>query len=646
MNYHLRPLIGFLVITGIVGCSSIPWSKDSPKKQVPEAASVPALAEEIRNRDAKLQKALTDGENAIRLSRLDDAEKNLKQALEIDPLNDRARDGMTAINRMRRHATLNTEAQKLLEKGEIRSAEIHAREVLAENAKDPIALAIMASIYQKRDESRKVTPTLKYGGGPISFGFREAPVKNVFEALSRSTGINFILDKDISSRQTVTIYIMSGLFPEVLDSLLASNQLQKKVLNENTVLVFPNTSGKLKEYQELELRSFYLANADVKQVAATLKSMLDIRDVQLDERANLIMLRENPDIIKLAERIISAMDVSEPEVKLDLQVLEVSSNTLSELGVKWPTTLSVVNDAGVNNTTIPLARLIGDNARLASLKSENFVIGSPLPSAQFSASGSDINILANPTIRVKNKEKAKIHVGDRIPIFTSNTTTTTSTNTSFSVSYVNVGLSLEVAPQVNIDDEVSIVVSLDVSSLGEKTTKENAEAYRIGTRNATTTLKLKDGETQVLAGLISDSETKGTVDVPGLGKIPVLGRLFSSHKDERRKTEVLLVITPHVIRNYPSTQSAVQSDLMLGTPAAMGRPTAADVTGGGGGSAPSIPPSLLPFVNPGAGAQKQPTQQQAPVATPAPATPAPSAPATPSPAAPASGGTGIPGLPN
>lgn len=645
MNYHLRPLIGFLVITGIVGCSSIPWSKDTPKKQVPEAASVPALAEEIRNRDAKLQKALTDGENAIRLSRLDDAEKNLKQALEIDPLNDRARDGMTAINRMRRHATLNTEAQKLLEKGEIRSAEIHAREVLAENAKDPIALAIMASIYQKRDESRKVTPTLKYGGGPISFGFREAPVKNVFEALSRSTGINFILDKDIPSRQTVTIYIMSGLFPEVLDSLLASNQLQKKVLNENTVLVFPNTSGKLKEYQELELRSFYLANADVKQVAATLKSMLDIRDVQLDERANLIMLRENPDIIKLAERIIGAMDVADPEVKLDLQVLEVSSSSLSELGVKWPSSLSVVDGT---KTTMPLAQFLGDNSRLASLKSENFVV-SPLPSAQFSASGSNINILANPSIRVKNRETAKIHVGDRIPIFTSTTTTSTTSVTSYNTTYTNVGISLQVSPLVNIDDEVTIQINLDVSSLGEtsKSPDGKAEAPKFGTRNASTTLKLKDGETQVLAGLINDNESKGTADVPGLGRIPVLGRLFSSHKDERRKTEVLLVITPHVIRNYPSTQSAVQSDLMLGTPAAMGRPTAADVTGGGGsGSAPSIPPSLLPFVNPGAGAQKQPAQQQAPVATPAPATPAPSTPATPSPAAPASGGVGVTGLPN
>jgi len=634
-----------LVSIGLLGCTNMPWKKD-PSKQVEaplDATTVGQRADAFRNRERNLQDKLASAERAMNAGRLDEADATLKGALEIDPQNDRARDGLITVSRMRRHVGLVAEAQKGLERGDVRLAEQKVREVLMENPNDYAALAVYSALQQRKDETRRAVPVLKATGGPISFGFREAPIKSVFEALSRSTGINFVLDKDIPARQTVTIYIMSGNFPDVLDSLLSSNQLQKKIINENTVLVYPNSPAKVKEHQELEMRSFYLANADVKMVAASLKSMLDINNMQVDERANLIILRETPEVIKLAERMILAQDVADPEVRLDVQVLEVTSTKLQDLGINWPTKLSVVNGTA---TSMPLAQLLGIGSKQASLHSGNYVV-SPLPNAIVSASDTDINTLANPSIRVKNREKARIHVGERIPLITNTTTTTAAISTTASIQYIDVGLRLEVAPVVNIDDEVTMQVNLEVSSLGEKTTTASAEAYRVSTRNATTTLKLKDGETQILAGLINDSESKGVVKVPGLGDIPVLGRLFSTHNDERRKTEVLLVITSHVIRNYPSTQSAVQADVMLGTQASMGRPTTAD--GGGGGGAPAgpiVPPTLLPFMNPGSIAPKAAAPAAATAAAPAtaaPATPAPAAPATTAPATPS---PAIPGLPN
>lgn len=625
-----------LVSIGLLGCTTMPWGKDQAKKGAvkPDATSVAQYSEAMRNKERNLADKLAAAEQAMNAGRLDEADAALKGALAIDPQNDRAKDGLATVIRMRRHVGLMAEAQKGLEKGDARLAEQRVREVLMENPNNAAALAIFAALQKQKDDAKKAVPILKPKGGPVSFGFKEAPVKSVFEALSRSTGVNFIMDKDIPARQTVTIYIMSGNFPDVLDSLLSSNQLQKKIINENTVLVYPNTPAKVREYQEQELRSFYLANADVKLVGASLKSMLDINNMQIDERANLIILRETPEVIKMAERMIFSLDVADPEVTLDVQVLEVTSSKLSELGITWPTQLSVVNGT---STTLPLAEFIGRGSKVP-LKAENYVV-SPLPKATLAASDTDINTIANPSIRVKSREKAKIHVGDRIPLITNTTTTTAASVTTATIQYINVGLSLEVAPVVNVDDEVTMQVSLEVSSLGEKTTTATAEAYRVSTRNAMTTLKLKDGETQILAGLIKDEERNGTVKVPGLGEIPLLGRLFSTQKAERGKTEVLLVITPHVVRNYPSTQSATEADMLLGAPASMGRPTSADGNAGGGNTMPMLPPTLVPFMNPGAVAPKQTAPAAAPAATAAPTAPAAStAPTTPA--------SGIPGLPN
>ena len=163
----------------------------------------------------------------------------------------------------------------------------------------------------------------------------------------------------------------------------------------------------------------------------------------------------------------------------------------------------------------------------------------------------DTNVLASPRIRVRNREKAKIMIGSRVPVIT-NAVTPVSTGTPVitgSVQYLDVGLKLDVEPDIHLDNEVVIKVALDVSSIIKEVPNEQSGtlAYEIGTRNATTVLRLKDGETQILAGLISDEDRKTASKVPGLGQMPVLGRLFSSHKDNGTKTEIVLSITPRIV---------------------------------------------------------------------------------------------------
>jgi general secretion pathway protein D len=178
------------------------------------------------------------------------------------------------------------------------------------------------------------------------------------------------------------------------------------------------------------------------------------------------------------------------------------------------------------------------------------------------------NILANPRIRAKNREKARIHIGDKVPVIT--TTAGATGFVSESVNYLDVGLKLEVEPQVYLDDDVGIKVGLEVSNIASQIkTSSGTVAYQVGTRNANTTLRLKDGETQVLAGLISNEDRRNSTEVPGLANLPVAGRLFQNKDDTANKTEVVLLITPRVIRNIDRPEVRLE-EFNSGTEAEVG----------------------------------------------------------------------------
>ena len=193
------------------------------------------------------------------------------------------------------------------------------------------------------------------------------------------------------------------------------------------------------------------------------------------------------------------------------------------------------------------------------------------------------NVLANPRIRVKNKEKAKIHIGDRVPVITT-TAAATGGFVSESVSYLDVGLKLEVEPLIHLEDEVGIKVALEVSNIAReiRTVGSNTLTYQIGTRNANTHLRLRDGETQILAGLINDQDRRTANRVPGLGDMPVLGRLFSHTSDTVGRTEVVLLITPRLVRTL-ARPDARSIEFSAGTESS---------TGSRGGGIPSLPPII------------------------------------------------------
>lgn len=499
----------------------------------------------LSNRKASLvNRYVTAAENARRDGRLTEAEKGYQQALKYDPNYAMAQQGMQAVVTERRHRQVVAEAEALFKQGTsptARDALEKLRPVLSENPTQKEALNLKARIDESLAKEQKPESKLaEIFRKPITLEFRDAPLKSVFDVIAKISGLNFFFDKDMRPDLKTSVLAKNTTVEDAVRLLLVTNQLEQKVLNDNTILVYPNTPPKLQEYQSLSVRAFHLTNSDVKAVSNSIKTIVKTKDMVIDERLGLIILRDTPEAIRLAERIVALQDLNDPEVMLELEVLEIKRSRILDAGIQWPTQLSLspLTASGAALTLDALRNLTGARTQAT--------IGSVIINAR--KDNQDANILANPRIRVRNKDKAKILIGDRVPVIT-----TTSTSTGFvseSINYVDVGLKLEVEPNIYLDEEVAIKINLEVSSLvREVISKSGSLSYQIGTRGASTVLRLKNGETQVLAGLISDEERSSGTKLPGLGELPLVGRLFGSQKDDSQQSEIVLAVTPRVVRS-------------------------------------------------------------------------------------------------
>jgi len=550
--------------------------RDEPRNAEMKAALVRHTGETINTYLAEAERLRAAGQPQA-------AESAYRQVQVIEPRNTRAAQGIEQLAVDRRNAALLLQAEQLLKKSDLLGAERVARTVRAQDPLNPEARRLQLQIDQQREkESNPVSnPAVKAAlAKPVVLEFRDATLKSVFEMLSRSSGLNFVFDKDVKGDTKVTLFVRNSPLEDILKLILTTNQLEKRQLNDNSFLIYPNTPAKGKEYQELVVRSFYLANTDVKQAMSLVKTVAKSKDVFVDEKLNLLIVKDTPDAIRLIERLIDSLDLAEPEVMLEVEVLEVTRSRLNEFGLDWPDSIgygrlapdlsTVVTSSGttVGSTTALGGALTAGFINLKNTTGLSGFVANPAFTLNIKGQNSNTNVLANPRIRVKNREKAKIHIGDKLPIFT--TTSTANVGVSASVAYLDVGLKLDVEPNVMLDDDVSIKIGLEVSSIAKEIPgPSNSLAYQIGTRSASTVLRLKNGETQVLAGLISDEERKSTSHVPGIGEIPILGRAFGSQRDTSTKTEIILLITPRVLRNI-HRPDFVQPALPSGTEAAIG----------------------------------------------------------------------------
>src|SRR6266478_5096314 len=576
----------------------------------------------LKQLSSALNSQLAQADEARRAKQYDAARQLYLNTLKIDAGNDRALRGLSNIEMDQRHTALLAEAEKLLAANDLTGARNKVRTVLQENSERSDAKALATRIADEMDKAEAAraaqiaaTSVMKK---PVSLQFRDANLRMVFEALSRTTGLNVIFDRDVRNDVKTTIFVHDASVQDTVDMILLQSQLDKKELNANTLFIYPATAAKQKEYQDLKVRVFQLSSADGKTVQNVLKTVLKVTDMSLDEKTNTLVVRGTADVIAVAEKIVAAQDNPDPEVMLEVEVLEVSRDRLRDLGIEWPSTfgLSTPNVNTLHDLGhIPLNKLLVNPGTFGA-------------NATFKLQDNNANVLAAPRIRARDNQKAKIVIGQKLPVVSSTITPSTGTPVvSNNVTYLDVGIKLEVKPHVYLEGDVGIELSMEVSSATNKQTINSPSTgeqiiYTVGTRDVTTNLRLRDGETQILGGLIQDNETLSANKLPGLGELPLLGRLFGSNTHEDIKTEVVLSITPHILRAptvadarartlFSGTESAVREmplrldpvGSVSGAPSTPGAaPTPGFVGGGGtGAQGPVMPPgapSTLPNVNP------------------------------------------------
>jgi general secretion pathway protein D len=398
---------------------------------------------------------------------------------------------------------------------------------------------------------------------PIVLNYPDSTVEEVYNALSKASGINFLYDEKLDLQRKTSVELSNVTFEKAMDLLMLMHKHFYKVIDSHTILIAEDSRQKRSEYEDQVIRTFYLSNAETKEVQTLVRSLLETRRISENKELNAITIKDNPETIKIAERIIKANDKAKGEVIVDMELLEINRNELQRLGIDLSNkSLSLVFGEGDESLTLN---------SLDVIKSEAAWSIGPIPSVllNFLKTDSDARTLSRPQLRILEGEEGKITIGDRVPIpaTTFNTSQTVGGNivpvTSFT--YQNVGIIVSVEPRVHHNKEITLKLSVEISALaGSVEGSGGVSQPIIGTRTVETTIRLQDGETNLLAGLIREEERSSMSGIPGLSDIPFLRRIFGVNETDKSKTDIVLSVTPHIIR-VPNIQPIDLVPLWVGT---------------------------------------------------------------------------------
>jgi len=418
-----------------------------------------------------------------------------------------------------------------------------------EAAKQGTDLETIEEMKRKAKGIRPQPPLLNpRSNEPISLEFPEpTPIKSIYRALGKAFGINILFDPNLKDLE-IPIVLRDVTAQDALEILMRAAGHFYKVLDPQTIIIAADTPQNRRNYEDLVIQAFFLSNADVKDVMTTLRSLIGAKQIAMNEQLNAIILRDTADKVKVAEKIIDTIDKAKAEVVVDVELLQLSTSKLRNLGVELsPYSITQSLDLGSEDAKLRLSDVQYLNENNWTLTIPNFIYN-------FVKNNTDAQLLAQPRLRISEGEKAKLVIGDRVPIpVTSfNTANTVGGNivpiTSFQ--YQDVGITINIEPRVHHNKEVTLKLTVVVSQVSGQVSGGSGQAAQpiIGTRTIESTIRLKDGETNFLAGLIRQDNSFTDSGVPGLSDIPILGRLFSHNNTDNRRTDVILTLTPHIVR--------------------------------------------------------------------------------------------------
>ena len=417
-------------------------------------------------------------------------------------------------------------------------------------AREGDGLLTLEDLKRRTQQSRPQPPMLSpRAKEPISLNFpKPVSVKDIYDAIAKAFGINIMFDSKLRD-QKLTIELSEVMAADALEMLMRSASHFYKVLDEHSIIVAEDNPQNRRVYEDLVIQTFFLSNADPKESMTLLRSLVGAKNIASNDQLNAIVLRDTADKVKVAERILMSNDKARGEVVIDVELLQIETNKLQELGIE-------LSQYSVTQTLEPNPVRVSD---LEFVNQQNWLLALPNFIYQFVKNSSDAQLLASPQVRISDGEKAAFHIGDRVPIpvTTFNTAQTVGGNivpvTSFQ--YQDVGIRLDIEPRLHHNKEVTLKIKVEVSNLaGTVAGSQGASQPIIATRTIESTIRLKDGETNFLAGLLRSDETSNELGLPGLSEIPVLGRLFGKKRTENRRTDLVLTLTPHIIRTADITE--------------------------------------------------------------------------------------------
>ncbi|MEO5739022.1 MAG: secretin N-terminal domain-containing protein [Vicinamibacterales bacterium] len=545
--------------------------------------------------------ALRDARRAEERQDYDLAVVEYGRAVQRDPDNVNARSGLQRarlrasqdhFTRARRHvasrrldeavmeytlaAELNPDNRVIADELDQTQNQLRARVVINRDGKTELE----ALVERMRDQR---LPGLDVAAEPLpdELTFRDASNQVIIRALAQLAKVNVVFDP--AFRPTpISIEIRNQSFAEALQSITASTQTFYRVTAPRTITIIPDTPAKRREYEEDIVRTFYLSNADLKETMDLLRIVIDARRIGGMQGTNTITITDTAERVEAAGRLISMIDKARPEVLIDVELLEVNRTRLAQYGLQFasPGSSGISGSADVNKTGMTLkdlTNLAGSQILLTNL---------PALYYRLIKEDSSARVLANPQLRAQVGTTAQAQFGEEVPVpvttFSPIAAGGVAQQPITSYNYRNIGVNIDITPRTHMNNDVTLALSIEVTSLG---TAGFGGLPTFGNRQIKTIIRLKDGETNMLAGLIRDDERKERNGIPGFSDLPGVGRFFGNSRDERVQTDIILMLTPHIVRVLELTEEDVRAFKMgrdLGTAGSAG-----------GGRGVGAPPSVI-----------------------------------------------------
>lgn len=399
-----------------------------------------------------------------------------------------------------------------------------------------------------------------------SLKFHDDSLKHILDSLGALVGINVVYDSDFRD-QEFTVSLDNITFRNALDQILVANHLYYKPLDQSTILIIPDNPQKRRQYDEQVIQTFYLSNAELNDVLNLIRSVMQIQRIATNPQLNAITLRDTPDKIAIAQKIIEANDKSRSEVLLDVEILEVDRDASLKYGVDLGS-YQITQSLALNTTgsgtaaTGNTGQFFGNQLGAIDSASWSFTI----PSITYTALSTDqrTKILAKPQIRASEGQQVTVRLGDRVPIPVQNTAVPTGGQAFVTQSFQqqDIGINIDVTPRVHHNKEITLTMRFELTSITAPGTGQIPPT--IGNRTVNTVIRLKDGETNLLAGLLRRDERKSLTSLPGIGKIPIIRELFANNDRSLNEKDVVFTITPHILRTPNITETDLEP-IWIGT---------------------------------------------------------------------------------